>query len=230
MILRIQVFSRLVALILFMLIPFSLIGFLFFGINGIGVGMILSLIFFLVFTLFPEEMISKIHRARADIPPGLQITLERVIDARLPVFSREKSFKKPKLLIFPDPSPNALICKGFGNPGTILLSQGMVALLGEADLREAIRVAVDRLRHPGMTLASTCALFSWGLLKVSPRPLTPLGAIRYLLVFPLIQLFSYLGNFSFPFFQFNTSHKHQSFWRFVSRPGFLNLILVKASP
>jgi hypothetical protein len=151
-----------------------------------------------------EYIVARVHRASSVIPDGLHRTLELALSGDI-----EKQW--PHLLVFSDPSPNALIIRSWGGSGTILVSQGLVALLNEEELRAILQLCVLRLKEPGIAFQSFCFIFALGALSFAPRPwvnlvftgrtlprveerlLGPCSALGFLVLFPVVRFFLYFG-------------------------------------
>jgi hypothetical protein len=74
----------------------------------------------------------------------------------------------PELYVFPDLAPQALVVKSLHGRGAILLSEGLLGLLTESELRELLINNVMRIRSPGMVFQSVCACIAHGVLALAP--------------------------------------------------------------
>lgn len=94
--------------------------------------------------------------------------------------------RKPRILISRDPLPRAWILRAAGGTGRILLTQGLLALLNEEELRAVLRCAVIRLAGARMPYRTFCASLAARLDLFLPRGgLTPLKAIVGCMLYPL---------------------------------------------
>lgn len=65
--------------------------------------------------------------------------------------------RKPAVQIIPEPFPSARVWRGLGGAGRIVLSQGLVDMIDEADLRAVIRQGVARIGSAAIPGATFCA-------------------------------------------------------------------------
>jgi hypothetical protein len=114
----------------------------------------------------------------------------------------------------PDPAPSALVVRSLLGRGRILVSQGILALLSEEELRALLGAAVIRCGDRRLPLQSACALLAVTTLSLAPRewvsmvfagrtprpergkkrPLSPVSALRFLAIFPIARVFMKLGS------------------------------------
>src|SRR4051812_1101870 len=99
-----------------------------------------------------ERRLRKIHGAKGPTPIGLKRSLSRVV-ARL-------GGQTPKIFVFSEVSPCAVVGRRFGGKGTILLSQGTIALLTEDELRAVIEACVHRTRERGIAIKTLAAILA----------------------------------------------------------------------
>jgi hypothetical protein len=162
-----------------------------------------------------ESWVTTIHNRWMRPNPGLLKTYRRVVghmrlEGKLP-----RGRRAARLMIYRDPSSFALIYRSWLSPGTLLISQGLLAQYREDELRTVIEAGLIEVRGPGVVLATLAALAQSFLVwlvptapvsKLFPTPwageslvrdrrsgLTPGGALRFLFVLPLIQFFHWLG-------------------------------------
>jgi hypothetical protein len=146
-----------------------------------------------------EKGILSIYHVRPAEPEGPRRSLDRVI-ARYGGVA-------PRVFSFSDPSPQALVARGPGSPGSILLSEGLLGALSEEELRELLDASVIRLRSRGIWLQTLCARLAHGILELAPRSWLELvfgelrwhealgawGALRFLTVLSAAKFFVSLG-------------------------------------
>jgi hypothetical protein len=198
---------RFTVLVLFIALPIASVGAILAGVWGIVFAAGVSLLGVVYMALSTENLIAKIHRAGSEIPKGLERSLELVL-------SQQKNKQAPRVLIFGDPSPNALIVKSWFGSGTILISQGMIALLNEEELRAILKLCLQRLWERGSSFQSLCALLALFTLSFAPHSwihlffagralrkeeevlLSPLSGMRFFALYPATRLFVYLGKTS----------------------------------
>ena len=155
-----------------------------------------------------EDGIALAYRALEIKHVGFQRTLDRVIFEL-----GDDRESRPRLLIFRDPAPALLVFRRPGTNGTVLISQGMIPLLNETELRCLVQYAVKRCRDQGITLSTFCSylsvlIFKWAPLGwarlmftegriVLPSSDTNLGvftAFRFSMVYFAIRFLSWLGH------------------------------------
>lgn len=101
--------------------------------------------------------------------------------------------RSPRVLIYADPFPNVLVVKSMGCRGTVLLSQGLMTLMNEEELRAILEMCIERIQGPGIVFQSFCSTLALWVFSFVPqslraqRALTPFRAIPLLLIFPLIR-------------------------------------------
>jgi hypothetical protein len=203
-------FVRLIFLVfLFSLLP-ALIAGIWMGLMGLigATGLILLLILFLL--AGSERGMIRLFKAGLVVSRGLGRSLEFAL-----VEAGENGFPSPRplpprLLVFPDPFPRAFGFRSLGGTGIILLSQGSIAALSEADLQIALQCCADQTRRVGVTVRTLCAFLALLILAITPhawknwvfwprasisigtvqksQSVSSLSAIVFLLIFPLCQL------------------------------------------
>jgi hypothetical protein len=95
--------------------------------------------------------------------------------------------------IVPDPLPNAMVWRSLGSPGRIVLSQGLVDLVDERDLRVIIREGVICVRRASIPSATFCAAAELVLrrrfssLRTNGDAMTPLRAFTVAMLFPVLK-------------------------------------------
>ena len=178
-------------------VPFSLLGLIMFGKWGalaLGIGTLLSLF---CLACFSESGIARVHRAALHVPPGLDHSL---------AFSAQAAFSEedilPRIMVFPEPRPKAFAVRAIGSRGTILLSQGLIAVLNEAELRTLLTACIIKIRKRGSVFQSFCCFLALSILSLAPRvwnslllrgkslspseerKLSPLSALVFLVFYP----------------------------------------------
>src|SRR5690606_9906586 len=117
-----------------------------------------------------------LHSARSPEAAGLRHSLLRSAGRR-----------EPRIRIFVDPSPNVFVARSWMGQGTLYLSQGLLHLLTEQELRDVLRESMLRLDHPALVTSSYGAVLAslmlakaprhWALAALSGRPTRPGAAV-----------------------------------------------------
>lgn len=194
-----SLFRRLFVLGFFAVCPMGALGYLLGGKQGAAI--VLSLVALISVLIFfrAERAILSIYRVRVQAPEGLRRSLERVT-ARL-------GGRVPKVYSFSEAAPQALVARGPWSSGAILLSEGLLGALTEAELRELLEAAVFRVRSRSMRFQTVCAWLAHETLEFAPRPwiellfgelrwhenLGVLGALRFVVLFSIARFFTVLG-------------------------------------
>lgn len=166
-------------------------------------GLIFSLVFIASIALATEKLIAQTYDAHSKIPAGLRRSLDLVLEESGRDFAR--------ILIYPNPLPNALVVRRIGGHGSILISQGLVALLSEGELRKVLKMCLARLEEPTLVFQSLNSVFAVGVLGLVPRSwfklvfggrlpdnlekteLGPFSTLIFLILFPVVQFFLNAG-------------------------------------
>ena len=177
-----------------------------FGSSGAFMGLILSLLVIVGVAMTSEKTIAQIYGAHSQIPGGLGRSLTLI--------SENEGRTSPRLLIYSDSYPNALVVREIGGRGSILMSQGMIALLNAAELREIMKICLGRLKEPLLIFQSLSSVFAVGVLRLIPRSwaklvyvgqpgqlhdnkdkteLSPFSTFVFLILNPVVQFFLYTG-------------------------------------
>lgn len=118
---------------------------------------------FLLFLLLPEWLIPRLHHAHtAEQLRGLQVSYARVLEA----LGRTRG---PTLWVYPSPAPQAMCARSWGGSGVILVSQGLLSVTQEEDLRRILSTAVMECR--GITLLR-CSVYAFAaalLVRLAPQ-------------------------------------------------------------
>lgn len=175
---------------------------------GGGVGLFLASGVLLLSALCAERAVKKVCKATDRASPGMARTIELVM--------RQHPAAVPRVLIYPDPFPNALVVRSLGSTGTLFLSQGLIALLTDQELQAILGMCIEALGRPGILLqsfSSTLALWvlsgwpeAWRNLvfpgrlkwKEQKRILSPLSTLPILVLFPVALVFYRLGHLQLP--------------------------------
>lgn len=184
---------RLIFIPIFLSMPFVITGALLAGTSGVICGGVIGLLGMILIAAYSEHGIAKAYHAEKPIPQGLMRTLQFI--------DEEGSEPTPHLLVYSDPTPNVFTVRSFGGKGTVLLSQGLVALLNEEELRAILRMCLYRVRKTPLVFQSFCAqLTIWSLAsapqvwvdlvfsgrtlsKEEERLLSPLSTVGFLISF-----------------------------------------------
>ena len=180
-----------------------LLGAAFSGGMGALVGLFLSLFVVAVVAMTSERIIVQAYSAHSRIPAGLGRSLDLVLGGT--------GRTSPRILIYAEPYPNALVVRQLGGAGSILVSQGMVALLNDVELREVMKMCLVRLKEPTLVFQSLSSVFAMGVLSLIPsswsqlvfagklpgktqtKELGPFSTLVFLILFPVVQFFLNTG-------------------------------------
>ena len=191
--------GRLMVFVLVLATPFAVVGLSVGGLRGLAISGLL-LMTSLVFAAFSSEKgLQKVYRAQPGAPSGCSRSLNRVV-ANLGGIA-------PDIHSFMDPAPQALVVRGLFSPGAILLSEGLLGILSEEELRDLLNVAIQRIRNPEMPFRTLCAWLAHLTLVIAPRAwlgllfgelktnkrLGALNALCFLPVFSAAKFFVSLG-------------------------------------
>lgn len=204
-----QTLLRILALQVLAMIPVGGLGLLLFGPAGLVFGSIVAFAGVAIVGFLTERLILRFYPPVTEAPVGLQRTLERVAQIH-------EVRRVPKIYVFADPSPNALVARSIGGTGTLLISQGMAALLNEAELRAVLTLCLYRNQRIDLVAQTLSATLASGLLRLAPRQwvatllvgqpsrldrkpslkavsLTVLGFCVFLAILPLVRAILSLG-------------------------------------
>src|SRR4051794_9906097 len=120
-----KVLIRWVGLVAVVSFPIVLVGSAVSGKSGAVAGLISALLFIGLIAVGTEKIIAQAYGAQLNIPAGLGRSLAFVL--------KESQFDPSRILVYPEPFPSALVVRGLGGQGSILISQGLVALLRETE-------------------------------------------------------------------------------------------------
>jgi hypothetical protein len=191
----IKILFRIFYLLIVVSLPFLIVGYIFSGVLGAVIGLTLILIGTLILAGCSEPLLAHYFAASAVLPKGLNLTKDH-----------------PKILIFTDPFPTAIVARSLGGQGTIILSQGLFALLKEPELLEAIAMCQLRLKDQGLVFQSLCTVYSLIVLKLVPNSwaklifigrlsdqnlepeLNPISTLSFMILYPWMRFFGRIGN------------------------------------
>lgn len=197
--LRVRILARSLLVLLVLTAPVAAIGFWLQSSVGAAAGAIAGALFWVFVMFWAEHGIRLSIGAKEEMPAGVLRT-SIVAASSLP-------YQAPRVVVYEETAPNAIVARSFWSRGTVMVSQGLIALLDEQELRAIIRLAHARARSPGIVLQTFCAFFSvllfllvpqsWSKLFFSGRPLhrgeeqllSPASMLRFLLIFPATRFF-----------------------------------------
>jgi heat shock protein HtpX len=177
------------------------------GFHGMVLGLLFSWIVIVLIALTSEKILPQIFGAQSQVPAGLRRTLDCVL--------KGTDFKRPRILIYADSYPNALVVRAITGRGSILVSQGMIALLSDRELREVMKLCLVRLGERTLVFQSLSSIFAICVLSLIPRSwsklafgrqisyskketeLGPFSTLVFLLLYPVVQFFLSVGTWSF---------------------------------
>jgi hypothetical protein len=180
-----------------------LLGTALFGIVGALVGLLVAGFTMLVCAFYAERSILHAYRAKEESPKGLVRSIQLAM--------KDENLPTPRLSVFADPSPNILVVRSLGGKGSILMSQGLIALLNEEELRAVLSWCSFRLKQRGIVFQSFCSVLAIWILSLAPtswvslvfsgrtlsrdeeRTLSPISAVGFLILFPIARFFFRLG-------------------------------------
>lgn len=179
--------------------PVGVFGFSMGGKRGLAVALALLALIVAFVMARAERGILSIYRVRREAPEGARRSLARVVE-RL-------GGTAPRIFSFSDPAPQALVARGLGSPGAIVLSEGLLGALNEDELRELLEACIRRIHGRGISLQTVCAWLAHGSLELAPRPWIELlfgelrwheslgvfGALRFIVIFTVARFFTDLG-------------------------------------
>lgn len=196
---------RVLGLYIFLAVPLAFLGALIFGLKGILISLGFATFVLVLCSIGSEHGIVRTYGVQSSLSPGLKRTLELV--------AAQSRRKAPNLVVYADPSPNAMVVRSLGSKGTILISQGLASLLSEEELRAVLRWCIYRVQQPTLVLNSICSYFLLLVLFFAPKSwidlafagrtlsddeeatLSARSAAGFLVVFPMIR---YLNRLSKP--------------------------------
>ena len=85
------------------------------------------------------------------------------------------------------------MARGILGPGTVLISQGLLNVLDEEELRGVIREAAIRTTDPSLILKSLCGWLAHMLSPFPPGRMSVWSAIGFILRYPLMRYFLWLS-------------------------------------
>jgi hypothetical protein len=134
-----------------------------------GVGAVLGLVIWAIAFAYllcgSEKRLLAAMRKEGDLQPPTQALQESYFRVQ----ATQTGVTGARLLVSRDPSLNALVARSLFGSGIIILTQGLVSGLSEAELRSLLRAAILRSQEKGIVFESLCAAFSLALLAIFPR-------------------------------------------------------------
>jgi len=110
-----------------------------------------------------EGIVARAHGVPDEASATLAGTLGRVLE------ERSSSGPVPRVAVFPNPIPMALVARSARSVGTVLISEGAAVRLSETELRAVLDACLTRAAAPGIVVSSACAVLSAWLLRFVPR-------------------------------------------------------------
>ncbi len=159
---RLTALGRSLLLFVFLGVPFGSVGFLIRGREGAIGGLACLAALLLVALLRCERSLCRAYRATEAGTEGVVRSMERALEGR--------SWALPRVRIFSDPVPAAWVARGWPGAGTVALSEGLLGVLNEEELRVLLFACVERSRSPGILLRSVCAWMAHRILALAPSP------------------------------------------------------------
>src|SRR4051794_1543400 len=122
---RLRVFGRFLKLLIGFAVPLAAVGACLLGLTG-AIALAGAFVFLLLMaSLAAESVIVRSHRVvEGETGAGLDRSLEHAL---------EGAGRLPRIRIYEEPAPNAVVVRSFFGKGTILVSRGLVALLDERE-------------------------------------------------------------------------------------------------
>jgi hypothetical protein len=170
------------------------------ALGGIA-GVVLAFFALGILGVFAERWVIRLSPViwgqRSEIQLGLERSLRRIYESR--PFGRFPT-RPPRILLTVKVEPEIRVVRSWLSPGSILLSQGVLNLLSEEELRSILDEGLGRLRRPGIVLQTICSLLLVAVLRLSPssrvrvEQLTPFAVLIDLTLRPLVVYLSYLGD------------------------------------
>jgi len=162
---------------------------------ALGVVMLLSIIPLALLLLLSEWAIMRLFGGQIPRTHGLRNSYEMAYAA-----AGVKLKARPALITFADPVPNIFVIRAIGGDGLILLSDGLISLLDESELRFVLTRAIQHIMTGEAVLQSAC-IFGIALLQRRRRVsggaslalLSPTQAFSEFLLYPWFRFFSKLA-------------------------------------
>ena len=140
------------------------LGWLFFGYHGAiisAVGVILGL---LVTSTFAETILGKLHRTSDQRSTSNLLEQTLTTDLSLLILQSAEGKKEgstPKIVLLLNPSVTVFLAKSlFSHSGTLFLSQGVLNLLSQEELRAVLMTCYHRTHDPVLKLQSLSAVLA----------------------------------------------------------------------
>jgi Zn-dependent protease with chaperone function len=159
-----RIFLRWTALVASLWFPLACFAGLVGRFPGIGIYLGICLIFVLIFLLWmsfsAEGLLRRLLHVQDEVPAPLTRSLAAVC--------YERGETPPSVAFFRDPAPQILAVKSLRSEGTIFVSQGLIAVLDEEELRDILQQTLGRLQSPDMLVRSLAATLAIRALRISP--------------------------------------------------------------
>jgi Zn-dependent protease with chaperone function len=142
---------------------------------------------FLILVFLPAWGMSRILHGQVPRTLGLRNSYELARRS-----SGMSSYRRPKLVTYPDPVPNVFVVRSLAGHGTILLSEGLISLLDESEICFILSRAIRHLHSMEISVQSGCILILMFLQERMPfhsRNMTPVDALRHWMIFPWMRAF-----------------------------------------
>ena len=161
--------------------------------------LIISGIFLLAFGC--ERFVLFFYRPSLKLPEGLTRSLHWAMRFT------GNSGNIPGVVILNEPHPYILVLRGLGSSGTLVLSQGLLALFSEKELEGVLVRCLESLQKPGIVWQTVCCFFAQGIFGLAPKKwskllmeerklttreevgLNPISTVAFWMVYPLLESF-----------------------------------------
>lgn len=158
---------RLIALLSWFAVLPAGIGFALAEWQGALAGFVVADFLLILAAVRSEQGLERRLNATAEVPSGLGISFAMAY--REAVQDSGFELSRPRIAVFRDPVPAVLVVRGLGSSGVILLSQGLLGILDEKELRAVLRIALHRNEEPEWIFNCLCAYLGSALLGITPR-------------------------------------------------------------
>jgi hypothetical protein len=229
-------------------IPLGLV-YIFLNIQGVYLFFTLLSALLLIVYFYSEKLIQYYFPKSEKIQKNIEYSFINNIDEIFEEYPELKCKKKPKIVIYQDPSPNILIFKLPLKRGVFYLSQGVLTLLNEEEVRLSILCALRRYKDPHLATSSFCSVLTLLVFLFIPKTwiqfildsntrlnkkLDIMSVILFLFFLPFLKGLLTLGRYSkwrknnkLPLFIEKKIQKDQAWWTYTRRLGFSDLYLAE---
>jgi hypothetical protein len=153
--------GRLVFLILAVFSPFIVVAAWLGGARAAGIAAGASLLLGALLGLGLERRVRRVLGARRPASSGLARSLRLSVD--------QSPRLDPGLWVYEDPSPNVMLVRGWRAPGALFVSQGLLDLLTEEELRQVLAYCVSEGKRFETFLKSYAAGVLSLMMRAAPR-------------------------------------------------------------